>query len=248
MRCLDTWRAQDPTEIIVVLDVADTEALRAHHRARRPAGHARPVQARRQALGARRRASALATVRAPGAHRLRHLVGAGPARRTCRCRSSNPQVGAVEHPAERLPARHQRVAADRRLAGQPALLRLRAGDGPRRRGGLRVRPHRARTAARVVMPVLENLENEFFLGRRCVAGDDGRLTWLVLGLGLQDGPPVLRPGAVDVPRHASARSSSSACGGAATPTAATSPRSARAGCGGCRSSPRSPSCRSCSPR
>ncbi len=34
-----------------------------------------------------------------------------------------------------------------------------------------------------VMPVLEKLENEFFLGRRCVAGDDGRLSWLVLAQG-----------------------------------------------------------------
>ena len=43
-----------------------------------------------------------------------------------------------------------------------------------------------RTAAyrrRVVLPVLENLEDEFFLGRRCVSGDDGRLTWLVLASG-----------------------------------------------------------------
>jgi hyaluronan synthase len=43
-----------------------------------------------------------------------------------------------------------------------------------------------RTAAyrrSVVLPVLEHLEREFFLGRRCVAGDDGRLTWLVLGSG-----------------------------------------------------------------
>jgi hyaluronan synthase len=31
-----------------------------------------------------------------------------------------------------------------------------------------------------VLPVLDNLENEFFLGRRCVSGDDGRLTWLIL--------------------------------------------------------------------
>jgi cellulose synthase/poly-beta-1,6-N-acetylglucosamine synthase-like glycosyltransferase len=35
----------------------------------------------------------------------------------------------------------------------------------------------------VVMAVLEHLENEFFLGRRCVSGDDGRLTWLVLASG-----------------------------------------------------------------
>ncbi len=31
--------------------------------------------------------------------------------------------------------------------------------------------------------MLEHLENEFFLGRRCIAGDDGRLTWLVLASG-----------------------------------------------------------------
>ena len=36
-----------------------------------------------------------------------------------------------------------------------------------------------------MLPVLENLEDEFFLGRRCVAGDDGRLTWLVLASGYQ---------------------------------------------------------------
>jgi N-acetylglucosaminyltransferase len=43
-----------------------------------------------------------------------------------------------------------------------------------------------RTAAyrrSAIIPVLDNLENEFFLGRRCVAGDDGRLTWLVLASG-----------------------------------------------------------------
>jgi cellulose synthase/poly-beta-1,6-N-acetylglucosamine synthase-like glycosyltransferase len=43
-----------------------------------------------------------------------------------------------------------------------------------------------RTAAyrrSAVLPVLEHLEHEFFLGRRCIAGDDGRLTWLVLASG-----------------------------------------------------------------
>lgn len=34
-----------------------------------------------------------------------------------------------------------------------------------------------------VLPVLEDLENEFFLGKRCISGDDGRLTWLVLASG-----------------------------------------------------------------
>jgi cellulose synthase/poly-beta-1,6-N-acetylglucosamine synthase-like glycosyltransferase len=43
-----------------------------------------------------------------------------------------------------------------------------------------------RTAAyrrSAVMPVLRDLEHEYFLGRECVAGDDGRLTWLMLSTG-----------------------------------------------------------------
>jgi hyaluronan synthase len=43
-----------------------------------------------------------------------------------------------------------------------------------------------RTAAyrrSAVLPILDHLENEFFLGKRCVSGDDGRLTWLVLASG-----------------------------------------------------------------
>src|SRR5262249_29102115 len=45
-----------------------------------------------------------------------------------------------------------------------------------------------RTAAyrrSVVQPVVEDLEREIFLGRECVAGDDGRLTWMVLSAGYQ---------------------------------------------------------------
>lgn len=43
-----------------------------------------------------------------------------------------------------------------------------------------------RTAAyrrSVIMPLIPQLEEELFLGKRCVSGDDGRLTWLVLGSG-----------------------------------------------------------------
>jgi hyaluronan synthase len=43
-----------------------------------------------------------------------------------------------------------------------------------------------RTAAyrrAVVMPLLPHLEHEIFLGKECISGDDGRLTWLVLGSG-----------------------------------------------------------------
>jgi cellulose synthase/poly-beta-1,6-N-acetylglucosamine synthase-like glycosyltransferase len=43
-----------------------------------------------------------------------------------------------------------------------------------------------RTAAyrrSVILPLLPLLERELFLGKECVAGDDGRLTWLVLASG-----------------------------------------------------------------
>jgi len=33
------------------------------------------------------------------------------------------------------------------------------------------------------MPVLTHMEHEFFLGRLCISGDDGRLTWLLLASG-----------------------------------------------------------------
>lgn len=35
----------------------------------------------------------------------------------------------------------------------------------------------------LITPMLEDLEHEMFLGKECVAGDDGRLTWLVLSTG-----------------------------------------------------------------
>lgn len=35
----------------------------------------------------------------------------------------------------------------------------------------------------VVLPLLDDLEHEIFMGRECVAGDDGRLTWLTLAAG-----------------------------------------------------------------
>jgi len=47
-----------------------------------------------------------------------------------------------------------------------------------------------RTAAyrrAAILPVLDELENETFLGRQCVSGDDGRLTWLILREGWKSG-------------------------------------------------------------
>jgi hyaluronan synthase len=47
-----------------------------------------------------------------------------------------------------------------------------------------------RTAAyrrAIVLPLLDELEHETFLGRECVSGDDGRLTWLILREGWHAG-------------------------------------------------------------
>ena len=94
----------------------------------------------------------------------------------------DPTVGAVGTQQNVYQRAHQHLAADRRLDGQPALLRLRAGDGPQG-AVICVSGRTAAYRRSVILPVLPNLEHEFFLGRRCVAGDDGRLTWLVLASG-----------------------------------------------------------------
>ena len=115
--------------------------------------------------------------------RLGHPVGAGAARQRPDARSLDPDVGAVSTQQNVYQRDQQRLAAHRRLDGQPALLRLRAGDGHARARSPAVSGRTAAYRRSVVLPVLENLENEFFLGRRCIAGDDGRLTWLVLASG-----------------------------------------------------------------
>ena len=98
-----------------------------------------------------------------------------------------------------------------------------------------------------MLKVLPHLEHEFFLGRRCIAGDDGRLTWLVLASGyrtvyqstahaLSMFPTTFRAFCKQRVRWSrnSYRCYLTACG--------------RAGCGACRSSRSSPSSRSCSRR
>ncbi|MGE5603608.1 MAG: glycosyltransferase, partial [Nitrososphaerales archaeon] len=53
-----------------------------------------------------------------------------------------------------------------------------------RRGGVACLSGRTAAYRRsVISPLLPALEHEMFLGRECVAGDDGRLTWLVLAAG-----------------------------------------------------------------
>src|SRR5699024_1787992 len=174
--------------------LAGAGSQRDHHRARhrghrgacpdhRAGGSADPgaaVRPRRQAQRAGRGDPGRAG-RDPGAGGLRHALDARSAGERAEA-LRRPARGRREHTAERVPAHQQPVAAHRRLAGHPALSRLRPRPGPVRCRGLPLGPHRGLPGEWVV-PVVKDMEDEFFLGRRCIAGDDGRLTWLVLASG-----------------------------------------------------------------
>jgi cellulose synthase/poly-beta-1,6-N-acetylglucosamine synthase-like glycosyltransferase len=179
-RCLDSWLRQCPTEIIVVLDVDDIEA-RARLTARdepRLSVISIPHEGKRSALGVGIRAARgeivvlcdsdtswqpalLAAVQMPFA---------------------DPAVGAV---STRQNVYLATSAIWRRIADWIIDLRYMDYVPATARAGAVVCVS-GRTAAyrrAAVLPVLQHLEHEFFLGRRCISGDDGRLTWLVLASG-----------------------------------------------------------------
>jgi cellulose synthase/poly-beta-1,6-N-acetylglucosamine synthase-like glycosyltransferase len=181
-RCLDSWLAEDPAEVIVVPDVEDHEVIR--RLGQRAGADPRlvlvPFQhtGKRSALGAgiRRAASEILvladsdTMWEPG------LLAAVLAP------FADPAVGGV---GTRQNVYQPRTSAWRRVADW--LIDVRYLDYVRaqsRAGAVACLSGRTVAYRRsAVLPVLEHLEDEFFLGRRCVAGDDGRLTWLVLGSG-----------------------------------------------------------------
>jgi len=181
-RCLDTWLAENPAEIVIVPDVADTEVI--------------------ARLGARARADPRITV-VPFVHQgKRSALGAGIRRASCEilvlCDSDtswepgllaallapfkDPKVGGV---GTRQNAYLAATSVWRRVADWMIDVRYLDYVRAQSRAGavacLSGRTVAYRRAA--VLPVLEHLEDEFFLGRRCIAGDDGRLTWLVLASG-----------------------------------------------------------------
>lgn len=180
MRCLDSWRAQNPTEIIIVLDVADVEAYNRivelgdnrvqavlfHHAGKRSA----------LGCGIRLATSEILVLVDSDTSWTPGLLDA------VQMPFQDPSVGGVSTQQNV----YQRGSSVwRRMADWLVNLRYydyvpamaRAGAVPCISGRTAV----YRRAA--VMPVLEHLENEFFLGRRCIAGDDGRLTWLVIASG-----------------------------------------------------------------
>lgn len=179
-RCLDTWLAQDPTEVIVVLDVEDTEAF-ARLTARddsRLTVISFAHEGKRSALGVGIRAARgevlvlcdSDTNWQPG------LLDA------VQMPFADPAVGAV---STRQNVYLPTSSVWRRVADWIIDLRYLDYVPATARAGAVVCVS-GRTAAyrrSAVAPVLEHLEHEFFLGRRCIAGDDGRLTWLVLASG-----------------------------------------------------------------
>jgi N-acetylglucosaminyltransferase len=178
--CLHNWRSQDPDEIIVVLDLADTEA----YDRIRAIGDPRvtPVlfkhAGKRSALGVGiKMATSDILVLTDSDTRWQPGLLLAVQRPFL-----DPDVGAVSTQQN---VYQRRTSVWRRVADWMVNLRYYNYVPAMGRAGA-VACVSGRTAAyrrSVVMPVLDNLENEFFLGRRCVAGDDGRLTWLVLASG-----------------------------------------------------------------
>ncbi len=180
LQCLDTWRAQNPDEIIIVLDVEDLEAydrisalgdervtpILFHHVGKRSA----------LGVGIRRSRGEVVLLVDSDTQWQPGLLEA------VQMPFTDPLVGAV--------STHQNVyqrdtSIWRRMADW--MVNLRYYDYVPAMGRVGAVPCvSGRTAVyrrSAIIPLVDHLENEFFLGRRCIAGDDGRLTWLVLASG-----------------------------------------------------------------
>ncbi|MCU1632624.1 MAG: glycosyl transferase [Micrococcaceae bacterium] len=180
MSALESWRAQKPDEIIIVLDVEDLDAYARIEALQDPV--IKPILfhhvGKRSALGAGIRLAQ---------HEILVLTDSDTwwqpdLLQNVQMPFIDPLVGAV--------GTHQTVykretSVWRRVADW--LVNLRYLDYVPAMGAAGAVPCiSGRTAVyrrSAVLPVLEHLENEYFLGKRCISGDDGRLTWLVLASG-----------------------------------------------------------------
>jgi cellulose synthase/poly-beta-1,6-N-acetylglucosamine synthase-like glycosyltransferase len=179
-RCLRTWLVQDPTEVILVVDDLDDVILDRLHRLNLPRVQVLPWRhtGKRGALGAGVRAATCQVVVfadsdtswRPG------LLDA------VQMPFADPEVGGV---GTRQHVHMPRSALCRRVAYW--LLNTRYLDyvpAMSRRGGVACLSGRTAAYRRaVIAPLMPALEHEIFLGKECVAGDDGRLTWLTLAAG-----------------------------------------------------------------
>jgi cellulose synthase/poly-beta-1,6-N-acetylglucosamine synthase-like glycosyltransferase len=180
LRCLRSWLVQEPSEVIVVLDLEDTECAARLATVRSPLLKVIRYRhsGKRSALGVGIRAARgevivfadSDTAWKPG------LLDA------VQMPFADPTVGAV---GTQQNVYQRRTSVWRRIADW--LVNLRYYDyvpAMGRKGGVICVSGRTAAYRRAaILPVVHNLENEFFLGRRCIAGDDGRMTWLVLASG-----------------------------------------------------------------
>jgi N-acetylglucosaminyltransferase len=182
MDCLVTWMQQNPTELIIVPDLADTEVIARleHAAAYDPRIRVIPFQhsGKRSALGVGIKAAQYDLLVLTDSD-TRWEPGLLEA---VQMPFFNPEVGAVstrQNVYDRWSS-IWRVIAD-------WIIDLRYYDyvpAMGKAGAVVCVSGRTAVYRRsAVLPVVEHLEHEFFLGRRCIAGDDGRLTWLVLASG-----------------------------------------------------------------
>jgi N-acetylglucosaminyltransferase len=180
--CLKTWRSEAPTEIIVVVDVADHECIGMLRAAEEYDARVRTIvfahQGKRSALAVGIRAARCELVVLVDSD-TRWLPGLIEA---VQMPFRDAEVGGV---GTQQNVYQRRTSIWRRIADW--MVDLRYYDmvpAMGRKGGVACLSGRTAAYRReVITPLLPYLEHEFFLGRQCVAGDDGRLTWLVLASG-----------------------------------------------------------------
>ncbi|MBB2975495.1 hyaluronan synthase [Microbacterium endophyticum] len=182
LRCLATWIRQRPTRIIIVLDVADLEAQERIEALRDPSVEVVMFKhhGKRSALGVGIRmvdTELIIFVDSDTAWEEGMLEAV-------QMPFIDPAVGAV---STRQNVYRPRSSIWRRVADW--IIDLRYSDyapAMGRYGGIICASGRTAAYRRsVIQPQVEDLEHEIFFGRECVAGDDGRMTWLVLSKGFR---------------------------------------------------------------
>jgi cellulose synthase/poly-beta-1,6-N-acetylglucosamine synthase-like glycosyltransferase len=179
-RCLGSWLAEKPTELIVVPDLADQEVIAILRRCDDPCLKVIPFahQGKRSALGVGIRAatSEIIVLADSDTMWLPGLI------ENVQAPFADATVGGV---GTRQNAYQPKTSVWRRVADWMIDIRyLDYVPSQSRKGAVACLS--GRTAAyrgSVIRPLVGHLEYEFFFGKLCNAGDDGRLTWLVLASG-----------------------------------------------------------------
>ena len=179
-RCLRSWLAENPTEVIVVPDSDDVEVITRLRKVGDPRLRVIPFahEGKRSALGIGIRA-ATAEVVVLADSDTEWLPGLLA---SIEAPFEDPKVGGV---GTRQNVYRPETSPWRRVADWMIDIRYLDYVPSQGRAGA-VACLSGRTAAyrrSALVALLGHMEHEFFLGRLCVSGDDGRLTWLMLAAG-----------------------------------------------------------------